>query len=88
MRYNSQVSRQITLYIKIINPDGSLKTGQSSPQGYSYATTGNISIGNNKTWDLPGWGNESQSNYSHGNYRIEVWYEGICLGTTTVTLNY
>jgi hypothetical protein len=85
--YDSQVNREITLYIKVINPDGSLMAGISSPSGYSYKTTGNISIGNSRTWDLPGWGNTSQSNYISGNYRIEVWYEGVCLGTTTVTLN-
>jgi hypothetical protein len=85
--YNSLVDKEITLYIKVINPDGSLNKSESSPSGYSYKTTGNISTGNNKTWDLPGWGNESQSNYISGNYRIEVWYEGACLGTVIVTLN-
>jgi hypothetical protein len=85
--YNAHVNREITLYIKVINPDGSLSTGQSSPSGYSYTMTGNISIGNDMTWDLGGWGNTNRSTYFRGNYRIEVWYEGICLGTTTVTLH-
>jgi hypothetical protein len=71
----------------VIKPDGSLYTGQSSPSGYSYAVTGYINMGNNRTWDLDGWGNANQSIYLRGNNRIEVWYEGICIGTTTVTLN-
>jgi archaellum component FlaC len=85
--YNSQVNREVTLYVKVIRPDGSLNTGNSSPSGYSYSTTGTISIGNNRTWNLTGWGNDAGGTYSPGSHRIEVWYSGIRLATTTVTLN-
>ncbi|MDR0451103.1 MAG: hypothetical protein LBH26_07535 [Treponema sp.] len=86
--YNSQISREVTLYVKIINPDGTVRrNSENSPQGYSYSTEGNVVIGNNRTWELSGWGNSDQSTYSRGNHRVEVWYQGIRLGTASVTLN-
>ncbi|MDR0449720.1 MAG: hypothetical protein LBH26_00460 [Treponema sp.] len=86
--YNSQASKEVTLFVKIINPDGTVRRYEESlPPGYSYADTITISRGNDRTWELTGWGNEDQSNYGRGNYRVEVWYEGACLAAAAVALN-
>jgi hypothetical protein len=58
-----------------------------SPEGYTFSTSGTIYRGKDLSWDSLGWGNADESSYSRGDWRVEVWYEGICLATTTVTLN-
>lgn len=73
-------SSSIELYVKILNPDGSLKRGSSSPVGYSFI----IKYPENS--DM-GWGSASGGSYSAGTYTVEVWYHGICLGTKKVDIN-
>jgi hypothetical protein len=85
--YNSRISGEVTLYVKLIGPNGQLKTGASSPAGYTYLDIRNISRGNDQSWALSGWGNSNQSNYSPGKWTVEIWFEGICIGSTAVTLN-
>jgi hypothetical protein len=86
--YNSRFNEEVTLYLKIIDSNGQLYNNSSfSPSGYSFLRTTTINRGNNMSWDLGGWGNTRQSIYSPGNHRIEVWYEGICIGAATVTLH-
>lgn len=74
--YNG-LSSSITkyVYIKIYNPDGSLKTGDSSPEGYSYRQEITFNSGNNSAW-VGSWGNNSQSSYVEGTYRYEIWIDG------------
>lgn len=68
----------MTFDIKIINPDGSLMRGETSPYGYSFKeTVTDIQYykSGTKVW-LNGWGNESATSYKPGNYAYEVWYGG------------
>jgi hypothetical protein len=85
--YDSSVSQEVTLYVKIIDPNGQLMRGTSSPSGYSFSTTQNITAGRELSLGLSGWGNENQSNYYPGSWTVEVWYNGSRYGSTTVTLN-
>lgn len=66
--------RKVTLYIKIYNPDGSLKTGSSSPAGYSYSDDIEVVSGSNHKTGLSGWGSNSGKSYVPGTYRCEIWY--------------
>ena len=72
----------ITLKIKLYTPSGTLSTGTSSPNGASYSYSFSVLSGEN-TQELTGWGNSSKGNWSDGTYRIEVWYNDLCLRTKT-----
>ena len=70
----SSSSRNITLDVKIIKPNGSLMTGSSSPTSYTYSEALNIQP--NKKSDnatLSGWGSESGGVYPSGTYTCEIW---------------
>ncbi len=73
------------LLIKLYKPDGSLSTGTPSietPNGYSYASSTYIYEGENSR-ELTSWGNEKKGNWTKGTYKIEIWYNGYCLGSKT-----
>ena len=78
-------NKEVTLYSKIIKPDGSLHTGTSSPSGFSNKTTLTVYPGNEKSWRLTSWGSENKSAYQPGTYRYELWYEGNKIYETSVT---
>ncbi|MDE6431250.1 MAG: hypothetical protein K2K65_08795 [Duncaniella sp.] len=75
----------VTLYVKLIDPNGRLSIGNSSPSGYSYSSPVVIWDGNNNAI-LSGWGNSSKGNWAPGTYRLEVWYENVCLKSKTFTI--
>ena len=77
--YNGAFEGNIKLSIKIIQPNGVLVTGNSSPSGYTYEQNMYCKKGYN-TAELGGWGNSSGGTYSSGNYRIEFWYSNVCIG--------
>ena len=79
-------SENITLYVKIFNPDGTLKTGTNSPSGYSYSTDITVYSGNGWSKQLTGWGNNSGGSYVPGTYRIELWYSGNKIYSQNFTL--
>lgn len=77
-------SKEVIVYVKIYNPDGTLKVGSSSPAGYSYSNTIYVQPGQNHNVVVSGWGNATQSNYTAGSYRIELWVEGKKIYSTSV----
>ncbi len=87
--YNSYLSEPetIMLDLKVYNRDGTLKTGKSSPDGYSYSTTVVIQPGKGKNMILTGWGNSSGDSYLPGTYKVELWYKGKKLYTKSVRMN-
>ena len=86
--YNSLISGEFTFFVRIINPDGTINRNSStSPTGFSYSSKQWIERGQSKELNLSGWGNESVSNYSRGQYTIELWLEDFCLYTGKVTLH-
>ena len=84
---NSLVSseKNITYHIKVINPDGSLKSGSSSPSGYSYDCSVSLKPNTNTIY-LSGWGNSSGGTYVSGTYRFEIWYNEKNIYSTEFTL--
>lgn len=67
---------QIELYAKLYTDDGSLKSTESSPNGYTYSTKVNLAQGEDQTLLMSGWGSNAGGVYSAGAYRYEVWYNG------------
>jgi hypothetical protein len=85
---NSLISGNRTFYVKIIEPDGTIKrTPPASPEGYTFLQVRYLTIGKNQDVDLNGWGSGDQSAYAAGTYTIEVWYEGVQLITEKITLH-
>ena len=84
--YNSNINGNVTFDIKVLNPNGTLNTGTSSPSGYSYSSTVRLNAGNDQTIRLSGWGSSTSSTYSAGQYIFEVWYNGFRLISERVTL--
>jgi tetratricopeptide (TPR) repeat protein len=86
--YNSLNNEEITFYIKIIQPDGSLdRNSDISPVGYTYSAKGRVLRGNGQTLRLGGWGNSEVSTYKAGQWTVEVWYKNVCLRSEKVTIN-
>lgn len=72
-----------TLKVKLYKPDGSLSTGSNS--NFSYSDSVYLYEGEN-TCELSGWGNSTKGNWKSGTYRIEIWYENVCLKSKTFTI--
>lgn len=75
----------ITLYVKLFRPNGGMSTGDKSPSGYSYSYNIYVYSGENLE-ELSGWGNENKGNWSSGTYRIEIWYNNVCLRSERFTV--
>ncbi|MCH5320066.1 MAG: hypothetical protein J1E38_10225 [Paramuribaculum sp.] len=65
-----------TVYVKVLNPDGSLKSGSNSPAGYTAKNDITFTPGTNNKIFISGWGTESESIYSPGIYRVELYWDG------------
>ncbi len=74
-----------TLYIKIFDAYGNLRTGSESPYGYSYSSSLYVYTGHNST-RLGGWGNRTKGHWPSGLYRIEIWYNNSCLKSKSFTI--
>ena len=69
-------------YVKLYK-DGSLRTGTSSPSGYSYSSKVTISGNSSQVFTLSGWGSKTAGHWSTGEYRFEIWYDDYCIGSKT-----
>lgn len=68
--------KEITIYKKIIKPDGSIDRGSNSPEGFTFKQSVTVKTGKNNKLSLDGWGCKDVSTYEAGTYRYELWYEG------------
>jgi len=64
--------REVTLYVKVIDPDGSVRTTGHSPEGFTFAEDTYVSPATTEI-DFRGIGSGRQSNFPGGLYRVEVW---------------
>lgn len=80
--------KKITLLYKFYHPNGSLITGKyddmQSPKDGSFNFTLNTAAGSNQ-FTLLGWGGD-KGHYRKGDYRIEIWYNNLCLYKKTLTI--
>lgn len=86
IKYYGISSGYKNLKVKWYNPNGTLKTGTSSPYGFSQSEDCFIYLGSDNTYSLNGWGNRNKGHWTSGTYRIEVWYENTCLKSKTFTI--
>lgn len=77
--------RSINLKVKWYKPNESLSTSASSPSGFSQQSSLYVYSGFN-TETLTGWGNKNKGHWAKGTYRIEIWYENVCLKAKTFTI--
>jgi hypothetical protein len=86
--YSSLASRDVTFYVKIIDPDGDIFRNPSiSPRGSTYSQQGFVTRGSHQKLGLDGWGNGDRGIYWAGTWTVEVWLEGVCLRSEKVRLN-
>jgi len=75
--YTGPTSINRVISIKIINPDGSLRTHAGSPAGFSVDDTFNVKPNSRgERLLLTGLGSESGGSYSAGTYTCEIWSNG------------
>ena len=67
-------NKTVELYWKIVKSDGTIFQGASSPEGYTFFNESTVYPGNNKSFFLSGWGNDTGGLFSPGTYRYEIWY--------------
>lgn len=83
--YEAITTRQITLKVKLFTPSGILSRGDSSPTGYSFSYLLKVAGGTN-TEIMNGWGNSTRGYWGAGTYRLEIWYDDVCLKTKSFTI--
>jgi hypothetical protein len=74
----------IKLKVKLFSPNG-LSQGDSSPSGYTFEKTIAIRKGKHDAM-LSAWGGSNRGYWGRGNYRIEIWYNDVCLKTHSFRL--
>ena len=67
-------SRLITIYYKVIRPDGTLMYKPESPFGYSLSYIFKVQPGSYNLYELPAWGSSSDGFYEAGTYKFELWF--------------
>lgn len=77
--------KSITLKVRFYTPSG-LSTGTNSPSGFSYQDNIYVYSGSDNNTTLSGWGGASKGHWKRGTYRIEIWYEDVCLKSKTFTI--
>jgi hypothetical protein len=85
MRYTTELTDEVTFYIKIISPNGVMQ-GNNQPNGYSYAVTTKLKNGENVYLDLYGFGDVEKSIFQAGTYSVEVWYKDVCIKSKEFTI--
>lgn len=88
IKYIGLVEGTRKLLVKLYKPDGSLSTGTTTletPKGYSYSSSAYIYEGEN-TRELDMWGGKNKGHWSKGVYKIEVWYNDMCLKSKSFTI--
>lgn len=81
----SLVDGDIELYVKIFSPKG-LSVGDSSPKGFSFSDTISVQKYQSNEVKLKGWGRNEKGRWPPGNYRIELYYQGSCIGSKEFTI--
>jgi len=67
-------NQSIKFNLKYIQPNGTIKTGTSSPEGFTFSNDTNVNT-NTKIINLSAWGNNEKGTYDVGTHHIEVWIE-------------
>lgn len=85
IQYKGLKDTRVNFKVKWYNPDGTMRTGSSSPYGCSQSSYHDVYLGENQMV-FDGWGNPSYGHWSRGTYRLEIWVGNICLKSKTFTI--
>ena len=85
MNYDGMTSGYKQLHYRIYDQNGNLKKKYSSPENYTSSSNVYIYEDNN-TALLFSWGADSNGSWRRGKYRIEVWYNDMCLKAKYFTI--
>ncbi len=85
MNYDGMTSGYKQLHYRIYDQNGNLKKKYSSPENYTSSSNVYIYEDNN-TALLFSWGTDSNGSWRRGKYRIEVWYNDMCLKAKYFTI--
>ncbi len=83
--YYGYTSGFYELKVKWYTPSGEIAKGQGSPTGFSQSEYVYLYSGSNEV-TLNGWGSRTKGHWSSGKYRIEIWYNNVCLESKTFTI--
>lgn len=75
------------LSVKILDPNGNLLTNESSPSGYTFKKSVTFKPGKMNYLDLPAWGSSAAGTFNPGNYRVEIWSEGVKIYSGSINLS-
>lgn len=81
----SLIEGSVDLYTKFYTPNGLSASSKASisPAGYSYKNNVSLYKNQSTTVYLSGWGGEDKGHWGKGFYRIEVWYNNVCIKAKT-----
>ncbi|MGM9766438.1 MAG: TIR domain-containing protein [Candidatus Cryptobacteroides sp.] len=85
----STITKDIDLYVKLYQPDGSLMYNDDtsiSPKGYSFKRRIEVGCDSYKYYELSGFGFEKTGNWRTGQYSYEFYYDSRCLGKKEFTI--
>jgi len=84
----SQFSKSVTIYVKFIEPNGSISRNPSiSPRGFTYKSEETI-YSTTEYLYLSGWGNDSRGTYEIGTHSVEIWCNGKLIGSGSFEVTY
>lgn len=87
INYDAYITESVTLYYRIYMPTGNIKTYSDSPYSYSHSSKIYIySSEKNAVKELFGWGSDYSGAWDKGTYRMEIWYEDVCLRAENFTI--
>ena len=75
--------RNVTIYYKIIKPNGRMLAISSSPYGYTHSEKLWVNTGKNGYYKFQRW---YKDDFSGGKYLFEIWYENSLLYSTSFVL--
>lgn len=84
--YGLKSHTSIWLKVKLFDSDGVMRTGKTSPEGYTYEDEISIYDFGRDSCILTGWGSKNKGHWKAGSYRIEIWYSDVCLKSFKFTI--
>lgn len=75
IKYDNGFADSYQIDVKLYDSNGTLRTGPSSPSGYTYSQVITMPLGVGRA-ELPGWGYEKAGYWKAGDYRYEFYHNG------------
>lgn len=80
--FTGRKSGTYTLTEKIIQPDGTLLRGDSSPENATQSFQLKTSSGRSGKFEISSWGWSDPGNYETGRWTLQIWYDNVLVYST------